>query len=79
MQSLPAVRALEGDLKEEGVATLLIDIHSDAGQDLLDRFDFEFTPTYILYNAGADEVWRGHETPSLDAIRARLASPPANF
>lgn len=74
MAAKAAVRALEPELKAADIDTLLIDIHDAVGSALLDRFAFQATPTFIVFDASGVEVWRDHRVPSLEAVQA-LASP----
>ena len=63
------MRKLQRDLKQDDIDVLLIDIHSEVGQAVLNRFAFEFTPTFIVYDARGAEIWRGGVSPDTDLVR----------
>jgi hypothetical protein len=73
---LPAVRGLQRQLEPGGIDTLLVDIHSEDGMILRERLGFELSPTFIVFDAGGDEVWRANVIPSrvgvLGALDGRL-------
>lgn len=73
MSALPAVRGLTDELAAENVDALLVNIHTEVGQTLTERFAFEFSPTYLLFAPGGGELWRSNTTPSLAELRAALA------
>lgn len=68
--TLPATQALVPELEAAGIEPILLDIHSTPGRDLLTRFAFETTPTYIVFNAEGQEMLRARSLPSLTAIQA---------
>lgn len=71
MSVRPAVDALVADLDRtfaEGVNVLRVDIHTDFGRELRERYAFSFTPEFILFDAEGQEVWRGHLPPALTDI-----------
>lgn len=69
--SLPAMQNLDDELAQDGQALDLVflDIHSALGRVARETLGFDYTPTYILYNAAGDEVMRTHTTPTVDIIR----------
>ena len=69
MAELPAVRGLEPELKAAGIDLLLVNIHDETGAVLTERYDFELSPTYILFDAGGAEVWRGARPPTVSEVR----------
>jgi thiol-disulfide isomerase/thioredoxin len=77
----PQVDALIRDIQAqhgEGVNVLRIDIHTNFGRDLRERYGFSYTPEFILFNRGGQEIWRAHVPPTLaqidDAMSGGLAS-----
>lgn len=72
MAVLPAVRALESDLRSASVDTLLLDIHDDVGAALAGRFDFRFSPTFLVFDLDGQEVWRSSALPTLADVQAAL-------
>ena len=73
MKDLPAVRRLEAQLRRDGVDVLLVNIHTEPGLTLIDRYQFEFSPTYILFDGSGMEIWRSNRQPSRDLIRSEIA------
>lgn len=73
MASVPAVRDLQPQLEDAGINLLLLNVHAEPGSQLLDRFGFRITPTYIVYTADGREVLRTNVTPSLEQIETAAA------
>ena len=63
------MRKLQRELRGDDIDVLLINIHTEVGQAVLERFAFELTPTFIVYDSGGLEVWRGHVDPGADRVR----------
>jgi hypothetical protein len=68
MNELPAVRGLASQLASAGINALLLNIHEAPGSQLLERFGFRSTPTFIVYAADGREVLRSSHSPTLDEI-----------
>lgn len=68
--TLPAMRAIVPDLEQAGIRPILLDVHTSPGRDLLKRFAFETTPTYLVFNAQGEETLRARSLPSLNVIEA---------
>lgn len=68
----PAVEALAADWGED-VNLLSLNVHDPAARPLLDQLNFRYTPTYILFNAQGQEIWRTSGSPHPDEINAQLA------
>ena len=77
--ALPSVRELVNTLEAQNVDIdeLLLDIHSDLGREARDRFEFEFTPTYTLYDGTGNELLRGQSVFSVETIQRVLAESAA--
>lgn len=73
MSALPAVRELSQQLATNNIDALLLNIHDPIGEVLAERFDFVFSPTYLVFTADGTEVLRTNGTPRLDDIRLALA------
>ncbi|MBN2469804.1 MAG: hypothetical protein JXN59_03680 [Anaerolineae bacterium] len=73
MSSLPAVRELSTRLSANEIDTLLINIHETTGAMLAERFEFVFSPTYIVFGPNGEEVLRANSLPRLEDIRLALA------
>jgi hypothetical protein len=67
--ALPAVREIVPELEAAGITPILLDIHSTPGRDLLSRFAFETSPTYLVFNAEGQETLRARSLPALTAIQ----------
>ncbi len=50
-----------------------IDIHSEAGRDLRERYAFSYTPEFILFDSSGSEIWRGHNPPPHEQVNSVLA------
>jgi thiol-disulfide isomerase/thioredoxin len=59
----PVVDEIAVELGDE-FNILRIDIHTDAGRELRERYAFNYTPEFILFNQQGEEVWRGHNPPN---------------
>jgi thioredoxin-related protein len=70
MRDLSAVGELKPHLREANINFVLLSIHDAPGKDLLKRFGFRATPTFILYDSSGEEVWRAYDLPSLDDLLA---------
>jgi len=53
----PIVDGLEKQYKGK-LIVLRVDIQSATGQTLALRFGFQYTPTFIFFNAQGKELWR---------------------
>lgn len=54
---------LEEELKNEisigdPIHIIRLNIQEDVGRELAPVYDFEFTPTFIFFDAQGNEVWR---------------------
>ena len=48
---------LENELGDK-LHIIRIDIQQQVGRELASVYDFEYTPTYIFFDAKGNEVWR---------------------
>jgi thiol-disulfide isomerase/thioredoxin len=64
----PAVDRLENELRAKLVVRR-VDIQSDAGRQLVEKYRIEYTPTFILFDSAGKEQWRG--VGGLDAAVVR--------
>jgi len=71
MADLSTVRGQLAEIQSNGVEVLLLNIHESPGRDLLARFDFVYSPTYLIFNTAGDEVFRSDSLPSVDTINAQ--------
>ncbi len=70
---LPAVRELTAELATSGIDALLLNIHDPIGSVLADRFEFVFSPTFLVFTPDGREVLRANSVPRLEDIRLALA------
>ena len=47
---------------------LRIDIHTDFGRELRNRFGFTATPEFVLFDGSGREVWRAHTPPAPEQL-----------
>jgi len=73
LAALPAVRGLTAELASAGIDALLLNIHDATGAALADRFDFVFSPTFLVFTADGREVLRANSLPRPEDIRLALA------
>jgi len=73
MKDLPAVRRLEAQLRRDGVDVLLVNIHTEPGLTLTDRYQFQVSPTYIMFDGSGAEIWRSNRQPDRGLILSQSA------
>lgn len=66
------MRRLETQLHREGIDVLLVNIHTEPGLTLIDRYDFAFSPTYILFDGSGAEIWRSNRRPNRELIQREI-------
>ena len=67
------MRGLTDELAAAGVDSLLVNIHEEPGLTLRERFDFAYSPTYLVFRPGGEVVLRRHTLPTLADIQAALS------
>lgn len=70
MANLPRVQEMLPALVNAGINTLLLDVNTSPAREMLPRFNFVSTPTFLLYAADGAEVYRSHGAPALTEIFA---------
>ena len=60
----------------EQVRVVRLNVHDDGVTPLLQRLNFRFTPTFILFDGNGREVWRTTGAVSPDEARQKVASLP---
>jgi thiol-disulfide isomerase/thioredoxin len=58
----PQVDALVTEIANE-FNILRVDIHTDLGRQLRQRYTFSYSPEFVLFNGSGEEVWRAHVPP----------------
>jgi hypothetical protein len=71
----PAVNSLE-DRIGENADMLRVSIHTEVGNQLAERYDFEFTPLFIVFDSLGEVIWRGNSVPSVDVVFGTADSSP---
>ena len=64
-------------LKEEwagSVQVLQVNIQQRENRALTERLDAQFTPTFVLFDASGQEVWRSVGQVDADDVRERVAA-----
>ena len=64
----PIVDGLEQELGAS-LAIIRVNVQSDAGRQLAKTYQFQYTPTFIFFDASGAEIWR--QVGSLDAQKVR--------
>lgn len=59
----PTVDGVVNDIDDE-FNIMRINIHAPVGREMRERFDFSYSPEFILFNDNGVEVWRGHTPPT---------------
>ncbi|MCB0101982.1 MAG: thioredoxin family protein [Anaerolineales bacterium] len=57
MSMKPVVDELEEELGKD-ILIIHINIQEEVGMELAPVYDFEFTPTFIYFDAQGNELWR---------------------
>jgi cytochrome c-type biogenesis protein len=53
------------------LVVIRVNIQSAAGQSLASRYGFQYTPTFIFFDATGNELWR--EVGQLDVVKVEQA------
>ena len=53
----PIVDGLESEYKGR-LVVIRVDIQSETGRALAPLYNFQYTPTFIFFDAGGKELWR---------------------
>lgn len=72
ISQLATVRGALPEYDAADIDVLLLNIHETPGSELLDRFAFRSTPTYIFYDSDGEEKLRSSSVPEVDALIASL-------
>ncbi len=52
---------------------LLVSIHTELGQQLGERYHFEFTPLFVMLDGQGREVWRGSRAPTIQRTSTKAS------
>lgn len=56
---------------------LRVDIHTDFGRILRERYGFSYTPEFVIFDHAGSEVWRSHVPPSINELEMIAAASGA--
>jgi thioredoxin-related protein len=59
----PIVDGIVEDIEDQ-YNILRVDIHTEFGRALRQRFGFSYTPEFVLFDGEGQEIWRDHIPPS---------------
>ena len=65
----PEVDKLIAEIHDD-LNVLRIDIHSQHGSVLSERYTFQFSPEFILLDSAGNESWRGHTLPDTQTLQS---------
>ena len=71
MRAEPIVNGLKEDWAGS-VQFVQVNIHDRESRALTERLDAQFTPTFILFDAAGQEVWRMVGQIDTDQVRERV-------
>lgn len=60
MRDLSTVRGQLPEIHRKAIDIILLNIHTLPASDMLTRFEFEFTPTYLIFAGNGEEVFRSN-------------------
>lgn len=65
---------MDGIERQHGdkLEVIRLNVQEPAGHVLGDRYGFEFTPTFVLFDARGEEIWRSVGAIDPEAIRRLL-------
>jgi thiol-disulfide isomerase/thioredoxin len=70
-QARPIVDGLEAEWGD-AVQVVRLNIHDETAVNLLQRLDFRYTPTFILFDDSGSEVWRTVGSLSPDQVNRQI-------
>lgn len=71
MRAEPIVNGLEKEWAGT-VRVVQVNIQNNESRALVDRLDARFTPTFVLFDAAGEEVWRAVGTINADEVRRQV-------
>lgn len=60
----PTIDSLVSTIQDD-FNVLRIDIHTDFGRFLREKYQFSYSPEFVLFDTRGEEVWRDHVPPSV--------------
>jgi thioredoxin-related protein len=75
MAAKPIVDGIEREHSGR-LKVIRLNVQEPHSQSLMERFDFQFTPTFILLNGDGKEIWRLIGSIDPQKVRQSLADLP---
>lgn len=74
MSAKPIVDGIEQAYGDQ-LSVIRVDIHNPAGSILAEQFAFQYTPTFVLLDAGGEELWRSVGSIDPSALEQIIGKP----
>lgn len=68
MKDLSTVSGQIPEIQRKGIQVMLLNIHESPARELLARFGFEFSPSYLIFDGQGNEIFRSNLLPSVKKI-----------
>ncbi|MCL4527928.1 MAG: hypothetical protein M1282_00755 [Chloroflexi bacterium] len=68
----PVVDGLEKELGDK-IEIIRINIQSQAGRELVPVYNFEYAPTFIMFDSQGNELWRSEGDLDLQRVRDSIS------
>lgn len=68
MKDLSTVSGHIPEIQRKGIQVMLLNIHEAPARDLLSRFGFEFSPSYLIFDGQGNEIFRSNLLPNIEKI-----------
>ncbi len=75
MAAKPIVDGIEQKYQNR-LMVLRLNIQDPTSLPYLDRYNFQYTPTFILFDGNGEEIWRRIGSINVDEIDRLIASLP---
>jgi hypothetical protein len=74
MSAEPIVNGIQEEYKDE-LVVMKINVQTDVGKEIGMRYGFEFTPSFLLFNADGEILLQTIGLMDTDQIRTALGQP----
>jgi thioredoxin-related protein len=71
MAKKPIVDGIETEFQQE-LDVIRLDVQDPASRDFMERYGFEYTPTFILFDGDGNERWRKLGALNKAAVQSAL-------
>ncbi len=75
--TVDALVAESGERFGDDLNILRIDIHTELGRALRERYGFSYSPEFVLFGDHGAEVWRSHLPPTMGELQSIVQSGSA--